>query len=274
MDSRLGVQIKLGCGNEYLALGNRAEMPKEGFYTNELGSGNETLMKLGSGKESQIELGSGRADSNQKLETEKGSQIDSTQLGQKSKRMSSDTDFMPQSEKLKSDTELKQFSCSICEKKFTSQKYVSRHNREVHIKERKHQCSRCNKGFFKNSYIKKHSCDGTNKSRDHPTNKKLDLGSEKEVENQFSSHTNNDPNLPISESLKSLSEKEKFSCPICGKKFATKKYISVHTRDVHIKERNHHCARCNREFFTISNLKRHSCNWKINQRNCPTKEKL
>ena len=147
-------------------------------------------------------------------------------------------------------SELRKFACPICDKKFLKKQYIGAHIRDVHDKERKHICTICNKGFFKKAFLTKHSC-GT-KSNNLKTSLKQELGE------------NDSYQLPMSYTDLSTAAKlnleikiEKFGCPICQKKFCTKKYVGVHIREVHLQERKHICTKCKRGFFKKTSLKIH-----------------
>jgi hypothetical protein len=172
---------------------------------------------------------------------------------------------------LKADFEERNFSCTICDKKFFSKKYVGVHIREVHVQERKHICLRCNRGFFKKAYLKKHSCGSTRKSDVDKTLKKLELDSEKEVEINdstqlvlVSNQKLSDPapitKLTTPESRMQTPEsriqtpeslKEKHENP--DKNFTS----SLHSRENHRDEINFLCFKCKRGFLKISHLEKH-----------------
>jgi uncharacterized Zn-finger protein len=132
-----------------------------------------------------------------------------------------------------------QYCCNLCNKRFTEQRKLKRHQ-GIHSGERQSHCDVCNKSFSNQSHLKAHlrihsgerpfCCDVCNKS--------------------FSQQTN------LTRHLRIHSGERPFCCDVCNKSFSEQTGLKRHQR-IHSGERPFHCELCNKTFSRHSVLKAH-----------------
>ena len=111
---------------------------------------------------------------------------------------------------------LENIKCEACDKTFVFQKDLRRHVKTVHLKIRSIKCHLCNKELAGgDAHLKKHM------RRIHEGNEKL------------------------------------FKCDHCQKDFSHKSTMDIHRRRVHLNERLNPCEECNLTFATENILLKH-----------------
>ncbi|XP_063380551.1 zinc finger protein 493-like isoform X2 [Cydia fagiglandana] len=132
------------------------------------------------------------------------------------------------------------FECDVCQKKFRSKPFVSRHIRQVHQKERKFQCEFCSKGFFRKSALNEHLRTHT---EERPY-KCEDCGKAFTWSSTLKSHR------------LIHSDEKRFHCKLCDKSFVKPGYLSAHMVS-HTKEKRYPCAFCGVRFGRSDHRNRH-----------------
>lgn len=134
---------------------------------------------------------------------------------------------------------LKSFSCSQCEKVFTSKVHLRRHM-VFHTIERPFKCSVCDKGFKRKVGLKSHMII-------HSGEKPFKCSV---CEKSFNQKTNFQAHIKIHTGEKP------FVCSVCEKGFILKCSLDVHMR-THTGERPFTCSVCDKRFTTSSSMKTH-----------------
>ncbi|XP_074528621.1 uncharacterized protein LOC141791855 [Halichoeres trimaculatus] len=138
-----------------------------------------------------------------------------------------------------SQTELRPFSCSECDKRFYKKGALNSHM-FVHNQERPFSCSECGKRFYKKGALKSHMFV-------HTQEKPFSCS---ECERSFSQKQNLTKHMFVHAKEKS------FSCSECGKSFNQKQNLTRHMF-VHATEKPYSCSECGKRFNQKPNLTRH-----------------
>ncbi|XP_061713722.1 zinc finger protein 431-like isoform X2 [Cydia pomonella] len=132
------------------------------------------------------------------------------------------------------------FECDVCQKKFRSKPFLSRHIRQVHEKERKFQCEFCSKGFFRKSALNDHL-------RTHTEERPYKC---EDCGKAFSWSTTLKSHRLIH------SDEKRFQCELCDKSFLKPGYLRAHMIS-HTKEKRYPCAFCGARFGRSDHRNRH-----------------
>ncbi|KAK7901307.1 hypothetical protein WMY93_018076 [Mugilogobius chulae] len=133
----------------------------------------------------------------------------------------------------------KPFSCTTCNKTFSTKTHLRVHTR-THTGERPYSCSECHKTFSQVSALKAHKRTHTGEKPFSCSVCKQDFREVSGLKRHMSQHTGEKP----------------FSCSTCSKTFSTKFNLHVHMR-THTGERPYSCSTCNKAFSTSSDLRSH-----------------
>ncbi|KAJ8730282.1 hypothetical protein PYW07_017320 [Mythimna separata] len=132
------------------------------------------------------------------------------------------------------------YSCTECDKKFSTKQRVQIHKRAVHDKEKSHLCQLCSKSFFKKYHLQLHL-------RSHSKEKPCECP---ECGKFFSTTS-------ILKSHREIHKEEKsYACTLCDMTFKKKNYLNVHMIS-HTKEKRHACQYCGIKFGRSDHRKRH-----------------
>lgn len=157
------------------------------------------------------------------------------------------------------------YSCSQCEKGFTSQSGYYQHQR-VHKRGRIFICSQCKKGFLCNYSLKQHE-----RLHEGPSHLCTVCGksfSKAGITRHMQMHRGEKNFLCTICGKSFLSSGEllvhsrshtgelPYTCTCCGKGFSSKGHLNVHMRS-HTGERPYLCLECPKRFLTLNCLKRH-----------------
>ncbi|CAG9789648.1 unnamed protein product [Diatraea saccharalis] len=143
------------------------------------------------------------------------------------------------------------YHCSLCEEKFSSKGPLARHLASVHSMKqmtvcqtkvlkstKKAICDICKKEFNCKSLLSIHI-------RTHNSPPKCPECSLVMKPREMAFHRNEAHGVPLP------------TCGICGYRSHKEYLVIKHQRQVHLKERNLNCPKCNAKFFNISHLRRH-----------------
>ncbi|XP_078124375.1 uncharacterized protein LOC144529245 [Sander vitreus] len=141
---------------------------------------------------------------------------------------------------MRTHSEEKPFSCSVCKKYFTHRGHLQTHMR-IHTGEKPFSCSECGKAFSERGHLKTHmithsgekhfSCLVCKKYFTHNGNLKMHMRI----------HTGEKP----------------FSCSVCNKSFRQSGYLKTHMR-IHTGEKPFSCSVCNKSFIKSGSLRSHT----------------
>ncbi|KAM9488260.1 zinc finger protein 1035 isoform 1-T4 [Clarias gariepinus] len=153
---------------------------------------------------------------------------------------------------IKRQPQSEEFECSTCLKKFFTQSNLTRHISMLHSTFKPFSCKRCGTGFTCKDSLKRHSI---------RVNCKV---SSAECPEPVQMPTNvNTPVQTCRETSKLVqrievhySNKWKFQCEYCPRRFKNQTQLKVHTR-LHTGEKPFGCASCNERFIRRDYLKRH-----------------
>ncbi|XP_028426709.1 zinc finger protein 567-like [Perca flavescens] len=174
------------------------------------------------------------------------------------------------------------YSCTQCEKGFTSSSGYYQHQR-LHKRGRIFVCSQCNKGFLCNYSLKQHE-----RLHEGPSNLCTICGkgfSKAGITRHMQMHKGEKNYLCTTCGKSFLSSGElllhtrshtgemPYTCTHCGKGFSSKSHLIVHTRS-HTGERPYLCSECPKRFLTLNCLKRHTLSHNgVKPFKCPNCEK-
>ena len=171
----------------------------------------------------------------------------------------------------------KPFVCTVCDKRFTRKTYLNVHHKHIHNLNvhRKHihnienvySCSECEKSFSSQKALTKHRYIHADKYKCTECGKCFSSG--KDLERHKRSHSGEKPfkcslcdysfsrsdNLETHKRLKH-SNRTPYLCFYCGKMFKTNMGLNMHVR-IHTGTKLYSCEQCSECFMWLDQLKRH-----------------
>ena len=132
---------------------------------------------------------------------------------------------------------VKNYACEICGNTYKRQHSMKNHM-ATHLDERWFQCAVCGKGFNTCSMLCSHRKHCTSSGQQCPICNAVITGGKRVFKKHVNSH-------PID-----------YNCEICGKIFKRKEHLKRH-RAIHLNQREHVCAMCDKAFNTSSQLSTH-----------------
>lgn len=198
----------------------------------------------------------------------------------------------------------KNYKCKNCKKEFSTSADLRQHMRQHLNSQGSHVCTQCNKGFLTSDYLKKHVkihnseqnhvCQKCNKgfTTSNSLRNHMSIHREAMFSCQFCDVSYRDRRAFRKHVLTHDTKKRCFDCSICGKSFELERFLNIHTREEHNKEKDskycvkfsllsrsfklqttrtregdktsstsgqnkHACPRCNAEFTESISLRRH-----------------
>ena len=125
---------------------------------------------------------------------------------------------------------LTMFTCDICEKKFTTPKYLKVHIKTIHEGERNYKCESCGKSFTQSGSLMTHI-------------KAIHEGQENDKCNSCGKSFNKSENLK--RHIKTMHEGERnYECDSCGKSFNESGNLKNHIKTIHEGQKDHQCEFC------------------------------
>ncbi|XP_012673349.2 zinc finger protein 1035 [Clupea harengus] len=134
------------------------------------------------------------------------------------------------------------FQCNTCSKQFSSQKNVARHTSLVHTSNKPFSCKRCGSSFSSLPALKKHTL--VVKCKRPPPSPKVTEQQCRETAKLLQRIRGH------------YSDKFKFQCAYCPRRFKDRGQVQVHTR-LHTGERPYGCENCGERFIRRDYLQRH-----------------
>ena len=144
--------------------------------------------------------------------------------------------------------EPKQFSCTLCDKKYTQKHNLSIHKKTVHEGQKPFKCSTCDKSFTQSTNFKihiKNVHEGQQNSLKCPTCYRIFTRSDR-----LKIHLKT-----VHEGQKA--EKKSYKCSKCDKSFTQSQNVKIHLQTVHEKQRKFKCSTCDKTYTSSSRLKYH-----------------
>ena len=144
-------------------------------------------------------------------------------------------------------TKIKDFECKDCEYKCSNNSDLKTHTETVHLNIKNKECNECKLKFYSNSHLNEHIKAVHKKIRDFICS---------ETECKFKCSTNSDLTSHIKAVHKKIKE---FICsePNCNAKFTFGKTLKSHNQRVHLNIKNATCEKCDYEFYSNADLRRH-----------------
>ncbi|XP_055632911.1 uncharacterized protein LOC129773335 [Toxorhynchites rutilus septentrionalis] len=138
------------------------------------------------------------------------------------------------------------FECSVCFKRFTTKRYLVRHQREMYI-EKKFKCEECDKDFLSESQLADHkeSHDKDSSGRKEKLTKCCACHQQFESEELLRKHAD-EIHLPESQTS-TIDIEKKFICDICHRRYKTKRTLLDHKSKPYRNEQNM-CSQCGKVF--------------------------
>jgi len=136
----------------------------------------------------------------------------------------------------------KPFKCTVCDRCFSTNGALQRHQREVHKKEKPFLCDKCGKHFSEKSNLYVHQRVVHQKAKPFHC---VDCGK------CFSQ------NVYLKKHKHMHTGERPFCCDICGKLFTWQSALKTHKISLHTDEYPYRCPNCNRGFFTPLKKNKH-----------------
>ncbi|XP_065084362.1 zinc finger protein 558-like isoform X2 [Ochlerotatus camptorhynchus] len=137
----------------------------------------------------------------------------------------------------------KPFECSVCYKRYTTERGYKLHRKSVY-QLKNHQCPSCGKRFSNRRVLDNHE-------RTHTTLKPFPCSS---CSKSFRSKSNLLSHLKLHSAIQ---ERKKHVCDICDKGFSRKSYLKYHKNLLHSEETPFLCSFCPSKFKANANLRLH-----------------
>jgi len=171
----------------------------------------------------------------------------------------------------------RQYSCSMCNKTFSSAQTLTNHTK-LHTNELEYECNICGKQYVSRSVLGNHmkthdsvskiprfDCSHCPKKFTHPSNLKrhirtahFEMSDKKTYDCTVCVKSFKDPSA-LKHHLKMHLEVRPFPCRLCSKSFGSKTQLENHER-IHTGEKPFICNLCGRAFVTKGQLKSHKMN--------------
>jgi len=136
-------------------------------------------------------------------------------------------------------TDKRQFSCSVCEKKFSQVGHLNRH-KKMHTGEALYPCEKCGKTFTRKCTLKRHLLSHTGERPFICEHCQKGFSQRHHLVKHLRTHTGERP----------------YTCDLCNKSFGQRSTLERH-QFTHTTEKPFCCDKCNRRFSRFGSLKRH-----------------